>query len=137
MVFEFTDNYLKLSKSEFYRSEIRQKIDLIKEAPGKIEEKLDKWLYNFNNVDEKELAIKLFLNIDYYSKDKVDNTLLLYKNKISQYLSDRNLAWSDVRIIITDKNADSSHFFSYILTKAWDISQSSVLKKMIYCQQRE
>lgn len=99
------------------------------ERQGKIEERLDRWLGNFSSTEEKRLAITLFLNIDYFSQEKVEDILKRYKIKISQYLANQNRTWNDVLLIIPDNNADSTQYHSYTVRKLWEIPQEAVVSK--------
>lgn len=129
MNYPYSDNYLKSEAAHNERNLIVSKIAQMGERSGRIEEKLDNWLGNFTSFEEKKLAIKVFLNIDYFSQEKIENLLNRYKTKISQYLFDRNLSWESVRLIVPDENADSTHYHSYVLRKIWNISQKAIVRK--------
>lgn len=129
MNYPYTDNYLKSEVNHYERNLIAQKIVQMGERSGKIEEHLDDWLGNFSSFEEKNLAIKVFLNIDYFSQDKIEEILNKYKTKISQYLVDRKLSWKNVLLIVPDENADSTHYHSYVLTKIWSLPQKAVMRK--------
>ena len=62
----YIDNYLKSIDAD-KRSLISEKISFMGERPGKMEVRLDKWLANFSSSEEKALALKLFLCLDYFT----------------------------------------------------------------------
>ncbi|MCP4696951.1 MAG: TIR domain-containing protein [Gammaproteobacteria bacterium] len=126
--YPYINNYLK-SLDEDKHLRISEKITQMGERPGKIEERLDKWLSNFRGSEEKALALKLFLKIDYFSEERIEELLETYKTQISQVLADRGKGWRDAVIITPGGNADSSHAHAYKLTKRWNVAREDVLSR--------
>lgn len=124
----YIDNYLKSIDAD-KRSLISEKISFMGERPGKMEVRLDKWLANFSSSEEKALALKLFLCLDYFSEEKINELLEIYKTKISQYLLGRGKTWDDIIIVTPGGHADSSHAHAYKLTKIWRITPGIVLSR--------
>ncbi len=112
--------------------ELRRISKKIKQMGGDSKEitiRLNGWFGNFKTDENKRLALELFLNIDYFSKERIKKILADYKNQISQYLEDRKKKWRDVVVVTPDGNADSSHAYAYDLTKIWSIAPEVVISK--------
>ncbi|ODS33967.1 MAG: hypothetical protein SCARUB_00940 [Candidatus Scalindua rubra] len=79
--FEYTDNFLK-SLSTDHQRQIEDKIASMGFPSSVMEEYLDRWFLNFRDMEEKEIALNIFLEIDYFNEHRIEKLLLTYKTKI-------------------------------------------------------
>jgi len=56
-----------------------------------MEERLDAWMTNFRGEDEKLLALKIFMRMDYYNELLIDKIILQYRKIVEQYLVEEAL----------------------------------------------
>ena len=123
-MYKYTNNFLKNLGSHEQKL-IKGQLDNIM-LPN-MEERLDKWLTNFRDRKEKELALKIFLNIEYFNYNRIEKILELYKIILKQYLQGRNKELDDIIIVISENNIDSMNYHVYNLVKKWNISPNSIL----------
>ena len=82
------------------------------------EEIVDNWFSNFDDVEQYELAIKIFFLIDFKNDAKIQGIIKTYKSQIDKILHKQNK--QDIILISANDNVDSSNKFSYDLSKSWD-----------------
>jgi len=86
------------------------------------------WLNNFRTAEEKELAVKLFLNLDYLSHQDIEDRLRRVKFRIDQNAHERGGSLKECYLILPNQNADSASRHAYDITKLWDIPPDRILK---------
>ena len=126
-LYKYTDNFLK-NLEPHEQKLIKEKIDEIGTHSNDMEERLHKWFGNFKKTEQKKLALKIFLEIDFFSKTRIEDTLEAYKIQLKQYLEKKDKDLDDVIIVIPDSNTDSANSHAYELAKKWNILENSVLK---------
>ena len=68
--FPFTDNFLK-TLSAVRLTQLKNKLVQIAARPGLTEDRLDRWFSNFRDQEQKEIAFKLFLEIEYFDEYRI------------------------------------------------------------------
>ena len=96
-------------------------------AGASFQQVLDNWFGNFD-APQKDLVLKVLLNLDYYSPEKFENVLEQRGRRIERILQARTkYHLSDVLLVTPEGQADSSHRHAYDLCKAWGISREDSL----------
>ena len=91
------------------------------------EEVFTKWLGNFKNESEYQLAIKIFFLIDYRPSTQSINNIKIYETQITQSMHELN---KTNKILVSSNDiVDSSTHFIYPLAKQWKIDKSSIFRK--------
>jgi hypothetical protein len=124
--FSYTDNFLKALPKDSQRS-VEDKIALMGMRSSIMEERLDCWFMNFRNTEEKEIALNIFLEIDYSDELRIDKTLQGYKTKLNQYLVNRGKGFTDIIIVTPDGSVDSAASHAYKLSKEWGLAKDFFL----------
>ncbi|NQT91211.1 MAG: hypothetical protein HQ559_00505, partial [Lentisphaerae bacterium] len=113
---------------------------ILRERPHDIEDRLKKWgrtdefflrqlhdwFGNFGSK-EKELALKVLLNVDYYSPENYRHTLEQRGKRILQLLDQEGIKDPTIHLVTTTEQDDSSHMHGYSLAKVWHLPQSQIL----------
>ncbi len=89
-------------------------------------EKVVNWFSNFKDPKEYELALKIFHLIDFRNSKRLIDTIKIYKFPIDQCKYD--LKKTNVILVSSDENTDSSNRFIYDLAKNWEIHENDVFK---------
>ena len=124
--FAYTDNFLK-NLSTAYQRQIEDKIVSMGVPSTIMEERLDRWFMNFGDLEEKEVALKIFLEIYYFNEHKIENLLSAYRTKINQYLIDKGKDFTDIIVVKPDGKADSANSHAYKLSKEWNLPRKVFL----------
>lgn len=124
--FAYTDNFLKNLSAE-HKRQIEDKISSMGVPNTIFEERLDSWFINFRDLEEKEVALKIFFELDYFDENRIDKILTAYKIKISQYLIDKKKNIEDIIVVTPDGKADSADSHAYKLSKEWSIPREVFL----------
>ena len=90
------------------------------------DQKFVKWFSNFKNPTEYTLALKIFEIMDFRTNKRLIDTIENYKTIIEQSLYE--LEKSNIVLVSSDDNTDSSNRFIYDLAKKWEIHDSNVFK---------
>lgn len=90
--------------------------------------KLGKWFENFNK-QEKELAIKVFTNINYLSLARTRTEIRELRNKVMssirrQYPDDRK---SDILIVLTGDETESSYHYTFEFLRIWNLKMTQAV----------
>jgi len=84
------------------------------------------WFSNFKEPKEYELALKIFHLIDFHNSKRLIDTIKIYKSPIDQCKFD--LKKTNIILVSSDENTDSSNRFIYDLAKNWKIHENDVFK---------
>ena len=124
--YAFTDNFLKNLLADQQRK-IEDKIISIGLPNSTMEERLDSWFVNFRDQKEKEIALNIFFEIDYFSEYRIEKLLSIYKIKLCQYLVDKGKDITDVIVVTPEGKADSADSHAYKLSKEWNLPREIFL----------
>ena len=128
-MYTYIDNFLKKLKSDD-QIRLNKKLEEIKS--DNMEERLYAWFANFRDEKEKELALKIFLNIEYVNHNRIETILELYKTKLKQRLQEKDESFEKenpfekIIVVTPDGKADSADSLAYYLRKAWNIKKEQV-----------
>lgn len=89
-------------------------------------EKVVNWFSNFKDPKEYELALKIFHLIDFRNSKRLIDTINTYKTQIDQCKYE--LEKTNIILVSSNENTDSSNRFIYDLAKNWEIHENDVFK---------
>lgn len=125
--YQFNDPFLKRLNGQ-QQVALRGKISQISLSPGYMEDRLDTWMANFRGSNEKSLALKVFMLIDFYTEQRIEKIILQYRRTVEQYLVERGGNIKDVIFVVPEGAADSADFHAYKLVKVWGVDRNAVVK---------
>lgn len=89
-------------------------------------ERLDNWFCNFDTDDDKRLAYKLFMNLEYYDHDKFNRRLNQLFSSIKRHMKATNNDTSDILIVTPEGAGDSADRHAYDIIKQWGIPREQI-----------
>lgn len=121
---QFNDLFLQANCENNYTKldSIRKRWDMSEEE---FVNRVDNWFENFNELNEKELALKVLDNINYYSPQRLEMEIKKIDLNIRKLLIRQNLEAANILLIVPNERGDSADMLSY-LTKEWGITQSQI-----------
>lgn len=88
--------------------------------------RLEKWFANFSDRD-KELALKIFLHLDYYSAHRFARRIDDLKMPVLQFLNEVGGTIADLLLVVPDPRGDSADRHAYEVIKAWGLEQRQIV----------
>jgi len=83
--------------------------------------RLEGWFDNFKH-DDKPLARKVLLNIDYFTHARYEQTVRMRGDRLHQVLHEIGIAdLSRIRLVVSTLVEDSSHVNAYLASKSWGL----------------
>jgi hypothetical protein len=118
------DPFLKnLSEKELY--EIATRIENWGLNTTSFEETVSRWFGNFN-ANDKELALKIFSNIDYFNPARFSERLIELFSSVKQYIFERGISQQNIVIGVPTGQGDSAHRHAYDSHKIWGLSLNQI-----------
>lgn len=89
-------------------------------------ERIEAWFGNFLHCDQP-LALKLLLNLQYYSEPDFRRGVENLQVQIKQYLFTTGGSLQDLRLVVPSSRGDSADRHAYDIIKAWGLNQAQVI----------
>lgn len=89
-------------------------------------ERLDNWFSNFDALDDKRLALKVFLALKYYTPEAFTSRLRQLYGSIKHHLADTNNDPSDIVLVTPDGAGDSADRHAYDVVKQWNLPRQQI-----------
>ncbi|NTU49963.1 MAG: hypothetical protein HGA87_03585 [Desulfobulbaceae bacterium] len=121
----FHDPFLMRLNSE-EKQAIVEKLRVWGQMTQQFCERLDNWFCNFDDVDDKRLAVKILHNLKFYTPDDFTNRLKQLYGSIERHLSETNNNPSDIVLVIPDGHGDSADRHAYDLIKHWHLLRGQI-----------
>ncbi len=87
---------------------------------------VDNWFGNFERPEDKQLAMKLFHQLEYYDHKSFSDQLERRYTAVKHHMRATNNTPSDIVVVTPNGGGDSADRHAYDLIKQWDIPQGQV-----------
>ncbi len=87
---------------------------------------LDNWFCNFDDIEDKRLALRIFYSLKFYSSEAFVSRLNQLYRAIERHLTNTGNTPSDIVLVTPDGAADSADRHAYDLVKNWELLQNQV-----------
>lgn len=122
--YQLSDPFLKTLSPEQI-SEVRERLEFWGLNQSSFVEVLDAWFSNFRAAD-KQLALKLFLNIDYYSHKRFSERLNGLGGQVLRHVHELALTEKDIVLVTPTGQGDSGNRHAYDSHKLWQLPRDQI-----------
>lgn len=124
-MYTYIDEYLK-QLSELELQKIESKLDEWGLNTEKFHEKLDDWFSNFDIIEDKKLAFKIFENIEYINSEKFKKMIQRLGKLVKKEIVSKSMNIDNAILITPEGEADSANRHAYDVVKEWGFSREQV-----------
>ena len=97
--------------------------------------RIDKWFQNFKSENDKQLAYKIIMTLDYLNPQIIEDKITKLFVPVKKYLAEKGKTEMDLIVVIPNEKGDSSSRYSYDLVKLWGLVQSQIYEIRNFRQQ--